>query len=355
MLFSWSRAWSPVRGAGLVRLHRPSFKASLAHNFSQHSGYRQYDWSQSPVRILRPTIWSVSAVTVIYFTCAAYDVYRDVKGYDKETRSSITFDRLEADRSARRRRQPKNAPEFTAGSVDPLSPSSVWNSLSGPSQVMACVAATNAAVLALSKSPSVAAQEWVLLKLAHIPVDGAFRNHQLLTSTFVHTGPLHLLLNTFVLYNFGGLLARTPEFQNSGSHTLAFYLSAGIFSGLGSHVSSAFWPNQSHRFRAGMGFSGVVSAVFAAWCMEYPDARLQIFPIPSSFTGRDILEFSAAFETLGVLGVWKRLRVPIDVGFAAHLTGMVFGVVYVTFGKNERLFIPFRRAAFRTMKTMSLI
>lgn len=355
MFCSRLRAQSRVGGARLSRFQRHSFRPSFARNFFHNSGHQQHDWSRTPVRIFRPTIWSISAVTVIYFTCAAYDVYRDVKKYTKDTQRGITFDRLEADRYVRRIREPINAPNFITDSGITASPSSMWNNLSGPGQVMTSVAATNVAILAISKSPSVAAQNWVLFKLSHLPVDGAFRNHQLLTSTFVHSGPLHLLVNMYVLYNFGSSLARTPEFNNSGSHTLAFYLSAGILSGLGSHVSAAFWPNRLDRFRPGMGFSGVVSAVFAAWCMEHPDAKLQVFPIPYSFTGWDILEVSAAFETLGLLGVWKMLRLPIDVGHAAHLTGMVCGVAYVTYGRNERFFTPFRRAAFRTMKTISLI
>ncbi|KAF3765771.1 hypothetical protein M406DRAFT_105962 [Cryphonectria parasitica EP155] len=321
--------------------------------------YQQVNWSQHPVRIVGPAIWSITAVSTIYFTFAAWDVYQDVKGYSKESRRGLTFDRIEADRlrklRARRRTQESvSSSPFSGGPIVVTSPSSVWNSLSGPDQVVASVAAVNLTTLALSRAPSDPARRFVL-GLAHTPVEGPFRNRQLLTSSFVHTGPLHLFMNMFVLFNFGHNLANSSQFMGSGTHTAAFYLSAGIISALGSHISTRFWPNKSHRFRPGVGFSGVVSTIFAAWCTERPDSRLRILPLPWSFSARDLLEFSVGFETLGVLGLWRYLRLPLDVAFACHLTGLAFGAAYVTYGKAGRFWTHFRGAAFRTMQFTRLV
>lgn len=329
----------------------PSPEPSFTRRFSQQWGGQLNEY---PVRLLGPAIWSVTAVGSIYITCAAYDVCQDLRKYTKESRHSITFDQIEADRSVRRVRDEGSASEFNPRSIMPASPSAAWNSLNGPAQVMTSVAITSTAVLALSKAPSVSAQNFVLTRLSHIPVEGAFRNSQLLTSAFVHSGPLHLFVNMFVMYNFGPSLAQTAEFNGSGSHTLAFYLSGGIFSALGSHMSSRFWPNKPDRFRPGMGWSGVLGAIFSAWCIEHPDHRLRLFPIPVDFTGMGLLEASVAFETLGLLGVFRALCIPIDVGFAAHLAGIAFGAAYVTFGKDQKFWKLSRRTAFRAMKTMRI-
>lgn len=328
----------------------PSSNPSLVRRFSQQWGQ---EYGIPRVRLIRPAIWSITAASTIYFTCAAYDVYQDLKRYTKDSRRSITFDQMDAERIVRSLQDIGAPPEFSSGPVNFASPSAVWNSLSGPTKAMTSVAITNTAVLALSKT-HVSAEIFTVTKLSHTPVEGLFRNSQLLTSAFVHSGTLHLLLNMLVMYNFGPSLARTPEFSGSGSHTLAFYLSAGIFSALGSHVSSRFWPNKYHRFRPGMGWSGVIGAIFAAWCIEYPDRRVRLFPFPVDFTGMELLQTSVTFETLGLLGVFRALRLPIDVGFAAHLAGMAFGAAYVTYGKNQKVWTASRRIAFRALKTMRI-
>lgn len=136
---------------------------------------------------------------------------------------------------------------------------------------------------------------------------------------------------------------------------LAFFLSGGILSALGGHISTRFWPNKASRLIPHLGFSGVGLAVFAAFCTQYPESRLRVFPIPYSFTSHDMLEYSAAFEIAGVLGVFKLLRIPLQIGFAAHLSGLAFGAAYMHYGRNGAFFTPFRRAAFRTMRTVGLV
>lgn len=338
--------------ARLSRFKPPSSRPSsstFTRSYHQNGSHQQHDWSYNPVRILAPTVWSITAVSTIYFTCAAYDVYQDVRRYPKDRRRSIDFNQLEADGARRRPRRHDSLPDLSEGPV------AAWNSLSGPQKVLAGVTATNTALLVLEKVSPEVFLNWVVTRLSHIPVQGSFRNSQLLTSAFVHAGPLHLFMNTFVLCNFAPPLARSPEFNNSGSHTLAFFLSGAIVSALGSHVSCLFWPNKAHRFRPGMGFSGVVSAVFAGWCMENPDARVRLFPFPFEFTGIGMLKASAMFETLGVLGLWSMLRLPLDVAFAAHLTGLAFGAAYVTYGSNGKFWKRSRRVAFSALKTTRVI
>lgn len=327
---------------------RPSLTST--RNYHQNGGYQEQYQSWPPVRVLGPSAWTIMAVGTFYFTCAAYDVYQDVKRYPKDRQRSLDFDTLETDSARRRRRERQHDSELNLSD----GPRAAWDSLGGPQKVIASVTATNAAMLLLERVPAPFMQQSIL-RLAHTPVDGMFRNSQLLTSAFLHTGPLHLFVNTFVLFNFAPLLARGPDLGGSGSHTLAFFLSGAVVSALGSHVSCLFGPNKSHRFRPGMGFSGVVSAVFAAWCVENPDARVRVFPLPFEFTALGMLQASASFEALGALGLWARLRLPLDVAFAAHLTGMAFGAAYVAYGRKGEVWHRSRRVAFRALKTSRII
>lgn len=352
-MFSRAMRLRPLGGrlGGCHPTTRPSVR--FTRKFSQNEVYQHMTWEQYPVRIAGPIVWSIAAIGTIYFSCAAYDVSQDAKRYSKDRRRTLTYEQIENDRAPRQVRTDfLGASSHGGGPIAVGSPRAMWDNLSGPGQVMAGVIGINAATLAMMYTPSAAAQSFVA-RLAHIPFEGSFRYRQLLTSAFVHTGAFHFGVNMFVMFNFASALARTPEFNGSGSHTLAFYLSGGIVSALGNHIAANFWPNKMSRFAPALGFSGVVSAIFAAWCMEHPDARVGILFIPWDFTAKGMLEGLATFETLGVLGLLKYF--PIGVAHAAHLSGLAFGAAYVTYGKGERFWIPFKRAAFRSLNSIGLI
>ncbi|CAN8104048.1 unnamed protein product [Discula destructiva] len=312
------------------------------------------DWSPYPVRILGPTLWSVTAIGTIYFTCAAYDVYQDAKKYSKGDRRTLTFEQIEADAAPKRFRDKflSTPSDARTGPIVVSSPLDLWNGLSGPGKVMASVIGINTLTLGLRYVPSKLTRRFVY-SLAHTPVQGNFRYRQLLTSAFAHTGPIHMGMNMLVMFNFASSLARTPEFEGSGSHTLAFYLSGGIVSSLGNHIATRFWPNKMARLMPALGFSGVVSAIFAAWCMEHPDGRVRLLFIPWDFTARGMLEGVTAFEVVGVLGLLR--YTPIHVAHAAHLSGLLFGAAYVTYGQGGKYWNSFRSAAFRGLKTVGAI
>lgn len=349
MLF---RLGARPRGVRLGRA-RHTTRLSFVRNFIGNEYQPQLEWARYPVRVVGPALWSVAAIGTIYFTCAAYDVHQDTKKYSEDRRRTLTFEQIEADRAPKQIRDIfSGSSNLGRGPIGVDSPRAMWDSLSGPGQVMASVVGINAATLALRMMPSAATQRFVL-GLAHSPVEGAFRYRQLLTSAFAHTGPIHFGMNMLVMFNFASSLAQTPEFKGSGSHTLAFYLSSGIVSAFGNHIATKFWPNKLTRFRPALGFSGVVSAIFAAWCMEHPDGRVRILFLPWVFTAQGMLEGFTTFEALGVLGLLRFL--PLNVAHAAHLTGLLFGASYVTYGKGERFWTPFRRAAFRSLNSVGVI
>lgn len=358
---------------GRLRQTQPSY--SSRRSFIGGSNGFGYEYSQHPVRVVGPTIWAVTAIGTIYFTCAAYDVYQDVKEFKHESRRNLTFDDIEGGNARALRRDIGFDAYFGRGPIVAGSPSTVWDGLDGPSKAITGLTLANIAVFGISKMPSPAAQQW-WFNLAHTPGFPWFRNRQLFThmfgvSTFLklhvqslmylslilkmiqHTGALHLGLNMLGLINFGPSLASSSLFNGSGSHFLAFYLSAGIVSSLGAHLSALVF--KSHRFTPGIGASGAVFAVFSAWAMTHKQSQVRIFPFPKVFAAQEMLEWEVAFEVLGLLGLWKALRIPINWGHAAHLGGLGAGVAYVTYGGNAQMWTSSRKVAFRSMKRLKII
>ncbi|KUI53202.1 Presenilins-associated rhomboid-like protein, mitochondrial [Cytospora mali] len=337
-----------------VRPHLGRLKQSHStrRSFIGQSNTYGYEVSAHPVRVIGPTIWSVATIGTIYFTCAAYDVYQDAKEFKTGGRRDLTFDDIEVGKTRRLRRDAANDAYLGRGPIIISSPGTVWDNLSGPSRMITGLSLANVAVWGISKLPSPAAQQW-WFSLAHTPGYPWYKNRQLFTHMFGHTGAFHLGLNMLALINFGPSVAQSPPFNGSGNHFLAFYLSAGILSSLGAHLSALVF--RSYRFTPGMGASGAVIGVFSAWVMTHQETKLRVFPFPMVFAAREMLEWEVAFEALGLLGLWKALRLPINWGHAAHLGGLGVGVAYATYGRNAQMWSLSRRAAFRSMKLLKIV
>lgn len=160
-------------------------------------------------------------------------------------------------------------------------------------------------------------------------------------------------MNMIGLLNLGPPMAARPPISGSGSHFLAFYLSAGVLSSLGAQASSLVFKQGRYSF--GIGASGAVLGVFAAWAAGDPDARVRIFPFPMVLRARTVLDWEVVFEVLGVLGVWRALRLPIRFGHSVHLVGIGVGAAYVTYDKKAQAWATSRRAAFRSMKLVGIV
>lgn len=143
-----------------------------------------YDYSLNTVPVIRPLIWAATAVGTIYFTCAAFDVWQDLRKFrDEDRRSSLTFDELEAEHTRQWRRKAVSQSIFTPGPIVAGSPRSVWDNLSGPSKIMAGMTLVNVGFLGLSRAPSTAARTW-WTRLGHTPALPWYQNSQLFTSMF---------------------------------------------------------------------------------------------------------------------------------------------------------------------------
>lgn len=164
---------------------------------------------------------------------------------------------------------------------------------------------------------------------------------------------MHLAFNMLALLNLGPSMAASPPISGSGSHFLAFYLSTGVISSLGAQAAALVFKQS--RFTFGVGASGAVLGVFSAWATANPEARIRIFPIPTYFNAKSLMEFEFVFEILGVLGLWRALRLPIRFGHSVHLVGLGVGAAYAAYDRKAQVWATSRRAAFRSMKLVGLV
>jgi membrane associated rhomboid family serine protease len=145
---------------------------------------------------------------------------------------------------------------------------------------------------------------------------------QLLTYQFMHGGWLHLLLNCWAIYVFG----RELEDTLGRKRYLALYFASGVIGGLFQALSGVLLHG---AFAAPVvGASAGAFGLVAAFATLYPERRLMLllfFIIPVNMRAKFLLLFSGILAALGIL-------FPTDnIAHAAHLGGMITGIVFVLF------------------------
>jgi len=153
---------------------------------------------------------------------------------------------------------------------------------------------------------------------------------QLLTYQFMHGGWLHLLLNCWVIYVFG----RQVETTLGRLSFLTLYFSSGVIGGLfqalaGVLLGGAF---ANPVVGASAGAFGLVAA-FATLYPEQPLMMLVYFIVPVRMRAKFLLLISALVALVGI--AFPRLLAWLGIGgsiaHAAHLGGMVTGLVFVRY------------------------
>ncbi|MCX6922152.1 MAG: rhomboid family intramembrane serine protease [Verrucomicrobia bacterium] len=145
---------------------------------------------------------------------------------------------------------------------------------------------------------------------------------QLLTYQFMHGGLIHLLLNCWAIFVFG----REVEETLGRKRFLTLYFSSGVIGGLFQALSGLLLDG---RFAAPVvGASASAFGLVAAFAMLYPERLLTLlilFIIPVSMRAKFLLLFSAALALYGII-------FPTDnIAHAAHLGGMLTGIVFVRY------------------------
>ncbi len=172
----------------------------------------------------------------------------------------------------------------------------------------------------------------ILYRFSTFPVDGWFAlsvgglRHgyawQLLTYQFMHGGWLHLLLNCWAIYVFG----REVEEALGRNGFLTLYFSSGVIGGLfqalaGMLLGGAF---AAPVVGASAGAFGLVAA-FATLYPERPLMLLLFFIIPVNMRAKFLLLFSALLAVFGLVFQMD------NIAHAAHLGGMLAGIVFVRY------------------------
>ncbi|TCD60822.1 hypothetical protein EIP91_009425 [Steccherinum ochraceum] len=208
----------------------------------------------------------------------------------------------------------------------------------------------------------------------HTPLSGL--SYTLLTSTFSHSGIFHLVFNCMALASFGSAasvyMVKEQNVSPTGLteanvkwHFLAFFVSAGLFSGLVSHIvkarmhfprmvsllrsdisasvnagrttsaaaafkaaaSSEGAKGSAHRLLPSLGASGAIYAAVTLTALAFPETEVALifpptFPIPIQYgVGGLVL-----MDVLGVLRGWRYFD------HWAHLGGAAFGIWYRYYG-----------------------
>jgi len=184
----------------------------------------------------------------------------------------------------------------------------------------------------------------VLYRFSSFPVDGWFAlsvgglRHgfvwQLLTYQFMHGGLLHLLLNCWAIYVFG----REVEEALGRKSFLTLYFTSGVIGGLFQVLAEVLLPGMfsAQVVGASAGAFGLVAA-FAVLYPERPLMLLLFFIIPVNMRAKFLLLFSALLAVFGIV-------FPADnIAHAAHLGGMLTGILFVRYAIHWHWHWPRRR------------
>jgi membrane associated rhomboid family serine protease len=145
------------------------------------------------------------------------------------------------------------------------------------------------------------------------------QTYRFFTHAFVHADWMHLIINMFVLFNFGRLVEYgfNLYFERKGMvYFILLYLGGILFSSLPS-----YWKHQNDHTYSSIGASGAVSAVLFSSIMMLPLSSLQIFPIPINIPAFVFGFLYLAYEA------YSAKKTSDNIGHDAHFWGALYGVI----------------------------
>ncbi|HEY1937297.1 MAG TPA: rhomboid family intramembrane serine protease [Candidatus Angelobacter sp.] len=171
---------------------------------------------------------------------------------------------------------------------------------------------------------------------AHDVVHGHI--YQLLTYGFLHAGFFHLFFNMLMLWMFGSML----ETSWGSRRFMEFFLFGVIGAGIGT-VALAYTLGHIVNLSpmtGTVGSSGGIFAIYMAVAMMFGDQEVYMFPFPVSIRLKYMVGILAFIALVGALG---------DAGGTAnvaHLSGLLFGYLYVKFVPRRGLLFSASEASF---------
>jgi membrane associated rhomboid family serine protease len=151
---------------------------------------------------------------------------------------------------------------------------------------------------------------------------------QLLTFQFMHANWMHILFNSLAIFFFG----RSVETAIGGGRFLALYFSSGIIGGLVQVLFALITGEDGPVVGASAGAAGLVGAfALLAWNERF---TLFLYFLPINMRGKTLLWVSLALSGVGLLTPNS------GIANAAHLGGILTGVLYVLLIVQGRLHLP---------------
>ena len=152
-----------------------------------------------------------------------------------------------------------------------------------------------------------------------------------ITYMFLHGGFMHLFFNMLVLFFFGPAV----ESKMGSRNFLRYY----VLCGLGGAALSFIFAFESVPI---IGASAAVFGVALAFAVNWPDARVFIFPFPIPIK----VKWLVAFLVISTL-IYARMGVQDGIAHFAHLGGLLFGAAYLLHerGYFGRLAAPRKRTS----------
>ena len=140
--------------------------------------------------------------------------------------------------------------------------------------------------------------------------------HRILTHAFIHADYTHLVLNAFVLWQFGTRLEGLME-QISGPSSFALlYFGGAVFAAI-----PGMLRHHDHPHYKSLGASGAVSAVLIAYILYFPTSKLLLFllvPLPAFVIGILFFVYEHQMDK----------RSQGNIAHDAHLWGGLFGLIF---------------------------
>ncbi|KAF2871379.1 hypothetical protein BDV95DRAFT_493815 [Massariosphaeria phaeospora] len=271
---------------------------------SSHRGPNTgFTWSN--VHYLRPGLWALSVSSGIYCLMAYLEAKKDVK----PTPGMLQHRRPQSPWPRQIPPTPTEVATRWLQEMDPISKLSTG-----------IIATCGTIHLGKTLVPKYWASLW------HTPYRNV--NHTLFTSTFVHGGLPHLILNMYACQMFLPQVGYSRVFEGNSNHTLAFFLTTGVLSGYAQHLLTRF---SKTIFTPSGGASGAIFAVLGVYCAQYPDAQLGLLFVPGSLDAQYFLALIMLVDLVGMIRPMKFL----PLGHAAHFSGAVMGLGYSYLdGKN---------------------
>lgn len=157
-----------------------------------------------------------------------------------------------------------------------------------------------------------------------------FQLWQVVTYGFLHGGVMHILLNMYGLFLFGGPIERLFGSRNFTIYYFVCLIIAGLAQLLVTHLTGGMYPT--------IGASGAIFGVLLAFGMLYPHERLLLIFPPIELPAWVFVTGYGAIELLqGVFGT------AAGVAHFAHLGGMLGGFVLIQYWRGKLPIKPKRR------------